>query len=390
MAYSKEEVIRMCKEIHGDKYGYSITDGVQNVLDEIEYICPIHGVRKQTLYNHLQGKGCNKCANNNKGTYLKFTNENFIEKSKKKHTDLNEYDFSELNVDYRDEKGKIELICKKHGKFKINPMYFVNGGGCPYCHGKTIRTDEEVREELSKLHPELDFSQTKYSERDSKYRIKVMCPKHGEQLISYYNLKNGQGCYWCGRENTGKKNTITNEEFIKRGRKLYGDKYTYEHLDMNNRDEKGRVTVTCPIHGDFKVTPDNFYHGHACSKCQESRIERQIRVFLEEHGIEYIYQCGKSNFNWLGLQRLDFYLPKYNAVIECQGEQHFIATAFGSKEVSKEENLEINQKRDRLKLKKCTKHNIPIFYYADYDYDFPYKVYRDKELLLEDIKKGVE
>lgn len=159
---------------------------------------------------------------------------------------------------------------------------------------------------------------------------------------------------------------------------------------MEHRDEKGRVTVTCPIHGDFKVTPDNFYHGHACSKCQESRIERQIRVFLEEHNIEYIYQCGKSNFEWLGLQRLDFYLPKYNAIIECQGEQHFIATTFGSKEVTKEEKLEINQKRDELKLKKCGKHNIPIFYYADYDFDFPYKVYRDKELLLEDIKKGVD
>lgn len=390
MTYNKEQVIEMCKKVHGDKYDYSITEGAQNLLSKIKFICPIHGVITQTLNNHLQGKGCNKCANNNRGAYLKFTNENFIEKAKKRHDDLNEYDFSELNVDYRDEKGKIEIICKKHGKFKINPMYFIKGGGCPYCHGKTIRTDEEVRKELSELHPELDFTKTKYSERDSKYRIKVICPKHGEQLINYYNLKNGQGCYWCGRESTGSKNTITNEEFIERGKKIYGDKYTYEHLDMKNRDENGKVLVTCKIHGDFKSLPDFFYHGHACPKCQESRIEREIRMYLEENKIEYIYQCNRSKFSWLGLQSLDFYLPEYNVAIECQGEQHFIPATFGSKHVTSEESLNLIQKRDKAKLKKCKSNGIKMFYYADYDYDFPYKVYRDKTMLIEDIKKGTE
>ena len=386
MGYSKEQVVKMCKAVHGDKYDYSITEGVQNKLGIIKYICPIHGIREQIFENHLQGKGCSKCANKNRGTYLKFTNENFIEKSKKKHDDLDEYDFSELNVDDRDENGKIRLICKKHGYFKINPMYFVKGGGCPYCHGKTIRTDEEVREELSKLHPELDFSQTKYSERDSKYRIKVICPKHGEQLINYYNLKNGQGCYWCGRESTGIKNTITNEELIERGVKTYGDIYTYEHLDMENRDEKGRVIVTCPIHGDFKVTPDNFYHGHACPKCQESRIEREIRLYLEENNIEYIYECNKTDLKWLGSQRLDFYLPEYNVAIECQGEQHFIATTFGKIRETKEECLTEIQKRDALKLGKCMLHGVKVLYYADYEYEFPYKVYTDKKTLLKEIK----
>lgn len=390
MAYIKEQVIEMCKSVHGDKYDYSITEGVENKLGIIRYICPTHGVIKQIFNNHLQGKGCDKCANNVRGKYLKFTKENFIEKSEKTHNDLDEYDLSELDLNCRDEKGKIELICKKHGKFKINPMYFVKGGGCPYCHGKTIRDDEEVRKELSELHPQLDFSQTKYSERDKLYRIKVICPKHGEQLINYYNLKNGQGCYFCGRESTGKKNTITNDKFIERGKKIYGDRYTYEHLDMSNRDKNGRVTVTCKTHGDFQALPDFFYHGHACPKCNESRLEREIRIFLESNGIEYIYQCNKSNLNWLGLQSLDFYLPKYNAAIECQGEQHFIPTAFGSKKITNEEQLKINQKRDNAKFNKCKANGVRLFYYADYNHDFPYKVHRDKSVLLEDIKKGTD
>lgn len=387
MPYSKEKVIEMCKKVHGDKYDYSITEGVQNVLGKIIYICPTHGVVEQIFSNHLQGKGCNKCANKRKGNYLKFTKETFLKKAKKEHKDLGDYDFSELEIDSRDENGKIEIVCKKHGKFKINPMYFIKGGGCPYCHGKITKNDEEIRKELALLHPSLDFSETNYSERDGKYRIKVICPKHGEQLVSYYNLKNGQGCYYCGRERAKKKNTITNEEFIARGKRIYGNKYTYEHLDMNNRDENGRVLVTCSKHGDFKSLPDFFYHGHACPKCQESRLEREIRIYLEENNIEYIYQCNKAYFNWLGLQTLDFYLPQYNIAIECQGEQHFIPSAFGSKTIMKENALKRIQKRDALKLEKCTEHNIPIFYYANYNFDFPYKVYRDKEIMFKDIKE---
>ena len=111
---------------------------------------------------------------------------------------------------------------------------------------------------------------------------------------------------------------------------------------------------------------------------------------LEENDIEYIYQCNKSKFDWLGLQSLDFYLPKYNAAIECQGEQHFIATNFGSSKITNEQGLKIIQKRDKTKLNKCKTNGVKLFYYADYDYEFPYKVYKDKRVLLENIKKGTD
>ena len=44
---------------------------------------------------------------------------------------------------------------------------------------------------------------------------------------------------------------ITTEEFIERARKVHGDYYIYDEVDMNNRDEKGRVPIICPIHGRF-------------------------------------------------------------------------------------------------------------------------------------------
>jgi hypothetical protein len=48
--------------VHNNKYDYSKVNFI-NVEKKIEIICPIHGVFQQLFYNHLVGKGCQKCAN---------------------------------------------------------------------------------------------------------------------------------------------------------------------------------------------------------------------------------------------------------------------------------------------------------------------------------------
>lgn len=379
MAYSKEQVVEMCKKVHGDKYDYSITEGVQNKLGKIKYICPIHGVREQIFYNHLQGKECSECANIRRKITKTPTKEEFLNKAKKKHN-LEDYDWSDFDVLNRDEKGKVEFCCKKHGKYWDWPSNFIKGYGCHVCYGKE-KNDDEVREELSKLHPELDFSQTKYSERDHLRRIKVICPKHGEQLISYNNLINGQSCYWCGRERTGMKNTMTNEEFIRRGREIFGDEYAYEHIDMYNRDEEGKVTVTCPKHGDFKILPSNFFKGVGCPVCAESSLEGEMRRFLEDNGVEFE---PYKKFDWLGKQHIDFYLPKYNVGIECQGGQHFKPVDIFGGEETFAKTIELDMRKRRL----CKENGVKLFYYTNEKSSFPYKVFLKKDRMLEEIKRG--
>ena len=44
-------------------------------------------------------------------------------------------------------------------------------------------------------------------------------------------------------------------EFVKKARLVHGEKFIYDKTDLNNRDSKGRVIITCPIHGDFLQTP---------------------------------------------------------------------------------------------------------------------------------------
>jgi hypothetical protein len=106
--------------------------------------------------------------------------------------------------------------------------------------------------------------------------------------------------------------------------------------------------------------------------------------FLEENEVKYIYQCSYKTFEWLGKQRLDFYLPEYNIAIECQGGQHFKPIDLFGGEKGFIKTLAL----DMEKRKKCKENNVKLLYYSNEKHKFPYKVFYKKEKLLEEIKRG--
>lgn len=57
-----EDIIKEFKSIHGDKYGYKLVRYVNCEL-KVKIICPIHNVFEQRPSDHLNNKGCKKCAN---------------------------------------------------------------------------------------------------------------------------------------------------------------------------------------------------------------------------------------------------------------------------------------------------------------------------------------
>ena len=74
--------------------------------------------------------------------------------------------------------------------------------------------------------------------------------------------------------------------------------------------------------------------------------------------INFIPQCRKDVLPWLDKQSLDFYLPKYNIAIECQGRQHFIPIDF----FGGEDAFEYRKKLDKNKYDLCRKNNVKLFY----------------------------
>jgi len=114
---TKEEFIKRSKEIHGNKYDYSLVE-YENMKTYIKLICPIHGKFKIYPNNHIHKKcGCWKC----KKTY-KLTKEEFIKRSKEIHG--NKYDYS--LVKYKNNRTKVKIICPKHGIFEKTPNKNIN------------------------------------------------------------------------------------------------------------------------------------------------------------------------------------------------------------------------------------------------------------------------
>ena len=90
-------------------------------------------------------------------------------------------------------------------------------------------------------------------------------------------------------------------------------------------------------------------------------LERDIQQLFKYEDFEF-----QKQFDWLkhkGKLFIDFYFPKHNIAIECQGEQHFIPIDFAGKGKEwAEKQFSENIKRDESKKEKCEKNKIEVLY----------------------------
>jgi hypothetical protein len=143
-----QEVISCAREVHKDRYDYSLITEYKN--DRIKYpiICPEHGIFEQTMNNHIKGKqGCPKCgiikcANARKDTY-----DDFIRKAKLIHGDKFIYD----DKNYVNSNTKIGITCKKHGIFYMEPSNHLIGQGCPKCAFAHSKGEDEIYNYITTL-----------------------------------------------------------------------------------------------------------------------------------------------------------------------------------------------------------------------------------------------
>ena len=281
-----------------------------------------------------------------------MTTDEFIKKAIQIHG--NRYDYSK--VEYVNAKTKICIICPKHGVFYQLPNSHLQGRGCKKCYSEKLSLGTNIFIESSKkIHGDkYDYSKVNYV--NNRTKVCIICPEHGEFWQTPDSHLQGKGCYKCSLANRASKRKLSNDEFIEKARLVHGDKYDYSKVDYVNNYTK--ICIICPKHGEFWQTPSNHLKYNGCPVCNESKLETEIRVFLEKNNINFIQCANKTNFEWLNNQHLDFYLPDYNIAIECQGEQHFRKIGlFGGEKKLKED---IN--RDIKKYNKCKNNNIKIYY----------------------------
>lgn len=346
-----EKFIDLAKKVHDNKYDYSITKEPNSVKDEIEVLCPLHGVFKTTFDIHVHSKSsCPKCSS--KYVDLSSLIQSFKEaNSDKKYS----YEF----VEYANSKTKVKVVCHEsdedgieHGVFEVRPDHLRNGHGCPKCCNRYLSTNDWVKM-ARKIHgDEYDYSKVEYF--NNKKKVCIICPKHGEFWQAPYSHIAGCGCPKC---NGGV--LFDQNDFISRACEVHGNKYDYSKFVYVNANTEG--VIICPIHGEFSQTP--YLHvnrQHGCPMCKSSRLERLVAHHLKKNGIIYVEQKEIG----LGKQTIDFYLPFYNIYIECQGEQHYVPTSFSKCDNNANEMFVEIQRKDAQKYEKCKSDGADILYFT--------------------------
>ena len=219
---------------------------------------------------------------------------------------------------------------------------------------KKLTTDEFISRAMEIHGNKYDYTKVVYVNKHTP--VCIICPEHGEFWQSPNNHLAGNGCRkcWLVRNLTTKLSNTS--EFVAKSIKVHGLKYDYSQTNYEHSLKK--VIIGCPIHGNFYMKPNDHLNGQGCPICNESKLEKEIRLALEKNGIRFIQQYRT---NWLGKKSIDFFLPDTMNGIECQGVQHFKQLDYFGDNNYFSKILE----NDIVKNKECSEHGIDILYYTN-------------------------
>jgi len=218
----------------------------------------------------------------------------FLQKAKITHGIEYEYIDIPNTIKWGD---KIKILCKKHGIFSQIVSNHLAGKGCIKCNvieKRRLTTDAFIKKAKEFHGSRYDYSKCNYI--NTRTPVVITCKTHGDFSITpNKHTSSKRGCKKCAMRKTTKK-------FIKEAVGIHGDKYIY--TDTNYIKHNIKVTIVCPIHGDFKITP--FAHIKNKTGCRECHIEG----------------LGWSNTNWKAQGEKSKYFDAYKVyIIKCFNEK---------------------------------------------------------------------
>lgn len=271
----------------------------------------------------------------------------FIERAKEIHKD-EELDFSK--VVYINNRTKVIIIDKEYGEFEITPSNLLSGKSHPLRRGikiaeKKKSSTEEVIERIKEVHKDkqLDFSKFVYKNMNSN--VIVIDKEYGEFETNPHSLLKG-----CCHPN---RNKLTFDKFINKAKEIHNGKYDYSNVEINRKD---KITIICPIHGEFKQEPYSHLNGRGCPKCSHSISKEETEIVNFIKNIDSSIEIIERDKTVLEGKELDISLPKYNLAIEYNG------ILFHSDRYGKDKDYHIN------KTISCNDKNITLLQIFEDEY----------------------
>ncbi len=196
----------------------------------------------------------------------KLTTEKFINKSNIIHNFKYNYNL----VEYKGIKEKVSIICPIHGKFLQIAASHLKNHGCSRCYfdlhtESLLSTIEEFTNKANLIHKnKYDYSNSEYI--NSKTKVKINCPIHGEFKQTPSDHLSGRTCNECSKISRAKLHTHTTEIFVQKANKTHNFKYNYSLTTyIHGRKKIEIICSSCKNH--FNQTPNSHLSGKGCPHC---------------------------------------------------------------------------------------------------------------------------
>jgi len=207
-----------------------------------------------------------------------------------------------------------------------------NDTGCPYCAGQKISLSNCLATKNPALakewHPTKNGDLTPFDVTCGNSNIEIwwQCLKNPKHIWKTFisNRSNGNGCPYCiGRFPSEDYNLlIINPELCKEWNYNKNDKTPTDYSPNANRSVWWKC-LECEHEWEALISSRNNLNS-GCPECNKSKGEKECKRVFDLRNTYYIQQKTFDGLLGLGdgLLSYDFYLPKYNLLIEYQGIQH--------------------------------------------------------------------
>lgn len=234
------------------------------------------------------------------------------------------YDYS--NVSYKTLQDKVQIGCEIHGQFMQRAVEHLAGKGCSKCgrikaaKSKTLTLDKFISQARGVHGNKYDYSKTVYKTKHLK--ITITCPRHGDFIQKAANHINGNGCRICMQESLRERFAMTQDVFLAKVRKLYGDTLNYGDIHYINCHEK--VALTCLKHGPFNQYPLHLMRGVGCPTCGKNRTQASLRMPIEE----FISRANEMHISKYSYKDVSYKNLRESVKINCSKHGSFEQMAY--------------------------------------------------------------
>lgn len=256
------------------------------------------------------------------------------------------------------------------------------GRNCPYCHGMRVNHTNSLAslkpELAAEWHPTLNGKRTPHDvvcgHNGAAWWLGECGHPWGATVNSRTNMSSG--CPYCADfaalEGFNDMWT-TNPELASL---LANPEDGYKHMQSSGKRVDWKCSQCKNIIKGARI--DNVNHFNlSCPKCSDGVKfpEKFIYNLLKEANIEFEFDTSQK---WSVVSRYDFYLPRYNWIIETHGRQHYDGGFERMGNKGNARTLEMEVENDRLKKKMANTNGISNYIIID-----------ARESTVEWIKKGI-